>query len=46
MTPGNLQVKGPNVLKGYWRKPEQTAASFSEDGYFDTGDIAETDEDG
>ena len=45
-TPGNLQIKGPNVFKGYWRKPEQTTASFSEEGYFDTGDIAETDEDG
>jgi len=44
--PGQLQVKGPNVFKGYWRKEAQTQAAFTTDGYFDTGDVAQTDEDG
>jgi malonyl-CoA/methylmalonyl-CoA synthetase len=38
--PGVLEVTGPNVLKGYWRKPEATAESFTSDGWFITGDIA------
>ena len=44
--PGQLQVKGPNVFKGYWRKEAQTQAAFTADGYFDTGDVAQTDADG
>jgi malonyl-CoA/methylmalonyl-CoA synthetase len=44
--PGQLQVKGPNVFKGYWRKEAQTRAAFTADGYFDTGDVAQTDADG
>lgn len=44
--PGNLQVKGPNVFNGYWRMPEKTAEDFTDDGFFDTGDIATIDPDG
>ena len=43
---GELQVRGPAVFKGYWQKPEATANSFTEDGWFLTGDIARIDEDG
>ena len=37
---GEIQVQGPNVFKEYWGKPESTAASFTKDGWFKTGDIA------
>ena len=43
---GELCVKGPNVMKGYWRKPEQTAAAFDEEGYYKTGDIVKIDANG
>ena len=43
---GQLQVKGPNVFRGYWRQPEKTAEEFSDDGYFCTGDLGCYDEDG
>ncbi len=43
---GIIEVKGPNVFKGYWRMPEKTAAEFRPDGYFITGDVAMTDTDG
>ena len=38
--PGELCVMGPQVMTGYWRKPEETAAVTTADGYFRTGDIA------
>jgi malonyl-CoA/methylmalonyl-CoA synthetase len=43
---GHLELKGPNVFTGYWRMPEKTAAEFSPDGFFKTGDLASEDEDG
>jgi malonyl-CoA/methylmalonyl-CoA synthetase len=38
--PGILEVKGPNVFVGYWRRPEKTADDFRPDRFFKTGDIA------
>src|SRR3546814_2270209 len=43
---GVLEVKGPNVFRGYWRQPEKTAAEYSKDGCFITGDVAKIDEGG
>ncbi|WP_193371207.1 malonate--CoA ligase [Pelagibius marinus] len=40
---GILEVKGPNVFKGYWRNPEKTAEEFRPDGFFITGDLATID---
>ena len=44
--PGEVQVKGPNVCLGYYKNPEATAASFTEDGWFRTGDMGVMDSDG
>ena len=44
--PGELCVKGPQVMRGYWQRPEDTRKSFTEDGYLRTGDIALIQEDG
>ena len=40
---GMLEVRGPNVFKGYWRMPEKTAEEFRADGYFITGDLGKID---
>jgi malonyl-CoA/methylmalonyl-CoA synthetase len=43
---GGIEVKGPNVFKGYWRNPEKTKAEFTDDGYFMTGDLGHFDDKG
>lgn len=43
---GVLEVRGPNVFRGYWQMPGKTAEEFREDGFFITGDLASRDEEG
>jgi len=43
---GMIEVKGPNVFKGYWRMPEKTTAEFRDDGFFITGDLGKIDDRG
>ena len=43
---GELIIRGPQVMKGYWKRPEETAESINEEGWLHTGDIARMDEDG
>jgi malonyl-CoA/methylmalonyl-CoA synthetase len=43
---GEVHLRGPNVFSGYWGRPDATAAAFTDDGWFKTGDIGEHDPDG
>ena len=44
--PGEIAIKGPQVMAGYWQRPDETAKAMTEDGYFKTGDIGTMDERG
>ena len=43
---GDIEVRGPNVFRGYWRMPDKTRDDFTDDGWFKTGDVGRFDEDG
>jgi len=43
---GQIEVRGPNIFKGYWQMPEKTAAELRQDGFFLTGDLGKIDDDG
>lgn len=45
-TSGELCIKGPQVMPGYWNRPDETAIVFTKDGYLKTGDIGRMDEEG
>ncbi|HEX2161365.1 MAG TPA: long-chain fatty acid--CoA ligase [Thermoleophilaceae bacterium] len=44
--PGEIAIRGHNVMKGYWQRPDATAEAIDGDGWFKTGDIATVDEEG
>ena len=44
--PGEIAIKGPQVMAGYWQRPDETAKVMTADGYFKTGDIGMVDERG
>ena len=44
--PGEVEVKGPNVCAGYWKKPDKTEEAFTADGWFRTGDVGTLDGEG
>ena len=43
---GLIEIRGPNVFKGYWQMPEKTATEIRENGFFITGDLGKIDKDG
>jgi malonyl-CoA/methylmalonyl-CoA synthetase len=43
---GDIEVRGPNVFAGYWRRPDLAATEFAADGFFRTGDVGRFDADG
>jgi fatty-acyl-CoA synthase len=43
---GEVQVRGPNIMAGYWNRPEETAAAIDSEGWFRTGDVATFDDEG
>jgi len=43
---GEIAIRGHNIMKGYWNRPDATAAAIDADGWFHTGDVARVDEDG
>lgn len=45
-TVGEIQIKGPNVIHGYWGRPEESAASYADGGWFRSGDMGYKDPDG
>jgi long-chain acyl-CoA synthetase len=44
--PGEICIKGPQVMKGYWQRPDETARAITPDGYFHSGDVGVMDEQG
>ncbi len=45
-TPGEIAIRGPQVMAGYWQRPDETAKVMTDDGFFRTGDIGTVDERG
>ena len=43
---GEIQLRGPNLMNGYWNRPDATAAAWTKDGWFKTGDLGFVDVDG